>query len=92
MIPSGTDPEQLAVSSDGTLLFIANEDAAQVSVVKTAAGEVVTTVKVGPEPEGVDLRPDGKVVYVTSEENSEVFVIDAVEPKLITTFAVGPRS
>ena len=91
VIPSGTDPEQLAISQDGKLLFIANEDAAQVSVVQATDGAVVTTIKVGAEPEGVDLRPDGKVVYVTSEENSEVFVIDAVEPKLITKFAVGPR-
>jgi YVTN family beta-propeller protein len=91
VIPSGTDPEQLAVSSDGTRLFIANEDAAQVSVVQAADGKVITTIKVGGEPEGVDLRPDGKVVYVTSEEDNAVFAIDAVEPKLIAKIDVGPR-
>ena len=91
ILPGGSDPEQLAVSADGTWLFVANEDVAQASVIDAATGKTLYTVKVGGEPEGVNLRPDGKVVYVTSEEDGEVFVLDAVAPKLITKFAVGPR-
>ena len=50
VIPAGTDPEQLAVSKDGSRLFIANEDAATASVVDLASGRVVATVPVGGEP------------------------------------------
>jgi len=36
VIHAGNDPEQLAVSADGTRLYVANEDAAQVSIVDIA--------------------------------------------------------
>ncbi len=91
VIPAGTDPEQLAVSKDGTRLFVANEDASLASTVDVAAGRVVAEVKVGGEPEGVELRPDGAVVYVTSEEDGEVFAIDAVKSTLLGKLSVDPR-
>lgn len=91
VIPAGTDPEQLAISQDGRLLFVANEDAGQASVIEVSNGRLVGTVPVGGEPEGVDLRPDGKVVYVTSEEDNQVAVIDTTSLKLVTTFDAGPR-
>jgi YVTN family beta-propeller protein len=71
-LPGGSDPEQLAVSLDGRRLFVANEDAGEVSVVDVAAGEVIGSIEVGGEPEGVDLSPDGRWVYVTSEEDNQV--------------------
>lgn len=91
VVPGGSDPEQTALSADGTKLFIANEDVGEASVISVADGKVLGTFKVGGEPEGVDLRPDGQVVYVTSEEDSQVAVIDAVGLTLVKTFRVGPR-
>ncbi len=91
VIKAGSDPEQTAVSTDGTRLFVANEDVGEASVVRVEDGMVLGTFKVGGEPEGVDLRPDGRVVYVTSEEDNQVAVIDAVGMKLLKTFEVGPR-
>src|SRR5262249_41377319 len=91
IIHAGADPEQLAVSPDGARLYVANEDAAQVSVVDLATGTVVTTVKIGDEPEGVTIRPDGKVVYVTSEEDGAVFAIDTATNKQVGRIPVGPR-
>jgi YVTN family beta-propeller protein len=90
-IAAGSDPEQTAVSLDGSRLFVANEDVGEVSVVSVSDGKVLASFKVGGEPEGVDLRPDGRVVYVTSEEDSQVAVIDAIDLKLIGTFKVGAR-
>jgi YVTN family beta-propeller protein len=91
VIPAGSDPEQTAVSLDGSRLFVANEDVGELSVVSVADGKVLATFEVGGEPEGVELRPDGRVVYVTSEEDSQVTAIDAVDLKLIKTFKVGAR-
>src|SRR5262249_44611971 len=88
---AGNDPEQLAVSADGTRLYVANEDAAQVSIVDLASGNVVSTVKIGEEPEGVTIRPDGKVVYVTSEEDGAVFAIDTATNKVLKRIPVGHR-
>src|SRR5438552_6718665 len=69
---SGTDPEQVAVSKDGTRVFVANEDAGQLTVIDTADGKVVDMFKVGDEPEGVTVTPDGRQVYVTSEDAGAV--------------------
>lgn len=91
VMPGGSDPEQLAVSHDGKLLFVANEDVAQASVLDSATGKVVTTVMVGEEPEGVNVRPDGKEVYVTSEGDNAVYVIDVAKPRLVKKIDVGPR-
>ena len=91
VIKAGNDPEQLAISADGTRMYVANEDAAQVSVVDVPSGTVVATVKIGEEPEGVTIRPDGKVVYVTSEEDSAVFAIDTATNQVLKRIPVGAR-
>jgi len=91
IIHAGEDPEQLDVSADGARLFVANEDAAQVSVVDLKAGTVVATAKVGAEPEGVSIRPDGRVVYVTSEEDGEVAAIDTTTYAVLKKIPVGDR-
>src|SRR6266851_3271869 len=91
IIHAGNDPEQLAISADGTRLYVANEDAATVSVVDVASGAVVASVKIGEEPEGVTIRPDGRVVYVTSEGDGAVFAIDTQTNTLLKRIPVGPR-
>src|SRR5471032_2604426 len=64
VMTSGTDPEQVAVSLDGTRVFVANEDAGQLTVIDTDSGKIVDTFKVGDEPEGVSVHPNGTIVYV----------------------------
>jgi YVTN family beta-propeller protein len=91
VIHAGNDPEQVDISLDGSRLYVANEDTAQVSVVDVKTGSIVATAKVGAEPEGVTLRPDGKVVYVTSEEDGDVAAIDTATNKVLTRIPVGHR-
>ena len=50
VIRGGSDPEQLAVSADGTHLFVANEDVGEASVIAVEDGKVLATFKVGGEP------------------------------------------
>ena len=45
VLQSGTDPEQVAVSRDGQRLFVANEDAAQLSVIDVATARVLETFR-----------------------------------------------
>ena len=90
-LPAGSDPEQFAVSPDGTRLFISNEDVGTASVLNIATKKVEKILPVHKEPEGVGLRPDGKVFYVTCETDGEIFVADAIGFKMITHFNVGGR-
>ncbi|OLC41396.1 MAG: hypothetical protein AUH43_24550, partial [Acidobacteria bacterium 13_1_40CM_65_14] len=91
VIHAGNDPEQLDISADGKRMYVANEDAAQVSIVDLESGTVVATVKMGDEPEGVTIRPDGKVVYVTSEDEGAVYAIDTDTNKVLKKIPVGHR-
>jgi YVTN family beta-propeller protein len=90
-LPSGSDPEEFAVSKDGARLYISNEDVATASVVNVADGKVEKIVRVKKEPEGVALSPDGRFLYVTCETGGEVVVIDAARYKVVAEIAVGGR-
>ena len=68
---AGTDPEQFALSTDGTRCYIANEDAGTASVTDLKKNQVIATDVVGLEPEGVAVSPDGRWAYVTSESSSK---------------------
>ena len=91
VLPSGTDPEVVAISHDGTRLFVANEDAAKASVVDVATGAILESFSIGEEPEGVAVQPGVERVWVTSEEDGAVFVIDLPTHKVVTSVPVGPR-
>jgi YVTN family beta-propeller protein len=93
-LTSGQDPESFDVSLDGKLLYISNEETAELSFLDLAAGKIVQQVPVAGEPEGVTLRPDGKVVYVTCEADRVVVAVDAHSRKEIARIPTGlrPRS
>src|SRR3954470_11613232 len=88
---SGTDPEQVAISKDGSRVFVANEDAGQLTVIDSATGATLDMFKVGDEPEGVTVSPDGNHVYVTSEDEGAVFVVDLAAKEVVKSIKVGPR-
>src|SRR5205085_4614981 len=60
-IQVGSDPEQMALSQDGSMLFVSNEDVGTASVVDVASAKVEHIIPTSKEPEGVGLRPDGKI-------------------------------
>src|SRR5262245_48251153 len=88
---SGQDPESFDLSRDGKMLYVSNEDAAQLSVLDLGGGSVTGKLVVGGEPEGVTLRPDGKAVYVTSEEDNQVVAIDTKKLAVVGRIPTGPR-
>src|SRR5215475_1780316 len=90
-IQVGSDPEQLALSADGTRLYVSNEDVGTASVVNIGTGKVEHIIPVSREPEGVTTSPDGKFFYVTCETEGEIFAIGTGNYKAITHFNVGGR-
>lgn len=92
VIEGGSDPENFAVSRDGTTLIVSNEDISSASFIDVATGKLVQTIAVsGGEPEGVTLAPEGKLVYVTTEADGGISVIDVAARKLLKSFKVGRR-
>ncbi|HSD75438.1 MAG TPA: cytochrome D1 domain-containing protein [Steroidobacteraceae bacterium] len=91
LLKAGSDPEQFDLSSDGQLLFVANEDTGQTTVLDVKNGAIKAQITVGREPEGVSVSPDGKWVLVTNESDNAVSVIDAHTFKVVRSVTVGKR-
>jgi YVTN family beta-propeller protein len=90
---AGVDPEQFAIAPDGSILYVANEDAATLSLVRAADGRIERVVPMGDEPEGVGVAPGGREVVATCEGYGDVFVLDAAGIPLARLVVPGrPRS
>ncbi|HWE44015.1 MAG TPA: cytochrome D1 domain-containing protein [Gemmatimonadaceae bacterium] len=90
-IEAGTDPEQLAVSTDGRRIFAANEDAGTATVIDLRTRKTLSSAVVGIEPEGVAASPDGRWVYVTAETSNSVSMVDARTAKVVGNVLVDVR-
>ena len=91
VLPSGLDPEQFDVNWTTGLMYVANENANQTSILNVEKGEIIATVATGLEPEGVRVSPDGKVAYVTGEVASDITVIDTATGSMKSKIKVGLR-
>jgi YVTN family beta-propeller protein len=87
----GSDPEQFAISKEGNLAFIANEDDASALIVDLGSGFSRGKVKVSEEPEGVGVNPKTGEVYVTCEEKGEVFAFAPYEQRVTAKIDTGGR-
>lgn len=90
-LPGGTDPETLALAPDGRTVYVANEDAMQLSAIDALSGRLRASVRIGVEPEGVAVRPDGKLVYVACEGSGVVYAIDAMTLAVVAKIPTGSR-
>jgi YVTN family beta-propeller protein len=88
---SGIDPETFAVSHDGRILYVSNEDSGQLTALDLGKGTPIATVSVGSEPEGVAVSHDDKVVYVTCETSNALYVLDAHAMKVLAQIPSGKR-
>src|SRR5258705_11910351 len=66
-IPVGTEPEGVAVSPDGRLVYVTAETTHTISVIDTAALKRVATILGGSRPRESAFTPDGQRAFVTAE-------------------------
>ena len=90
-LQSGADPEAFALSHDGRMLYVSNEDAGKLSAVDLVKGSVRATVAVGSEPEGVAVSRDDRIVYVTCETANSIYVVDARDMKVLAQIPTEKR-
>jgi len=88
---AGSDPEEFALSKDGTQIYISNEDVKTASVINIATAKVEHIIPVGQEPEGVSTTPDGASFYVTCEAGGDVYVIETTHYTITAHFKVNVR-
>jgi len=66
----------IAVTPDGTMVFVSNSISGSVSVIDAATNSVITTLtspKIGPVPAGLTVSPDGKELWVANSGKTPLF-------------------
>jgi len=90
-ITVGSRPVGLAISADGSRVYVTNSDptANSVSVINTTTNVVIATIPVGTSQGGVILSPDGSKLYVVNTGSNSVLVISTVSNTITQTIPVG---
>ena len=78
-------PRGIAVSLDGSRLFISDQTANALITIDLGKREVVASTALGSSPEAIYLSPDGKWLSAAIEEDDQVLLIDAVSASATPT-------
>jgi len=84
-IDVGIIPKIIAVSPDEKLVFVANWNSYDISVISTESYQVIKTIEVGAIPRGVEFTPDGKYAYVCNFGGSTISKIDINSLEVVST-------
>jgi YVTN family beta-propeller protein len=87
-VPTGGQPERLALSPDGHRAYVVSMHDRSMSVLDVEACEFVKTVPLGELPFNVLASPDGARVYVGVLRAGHVAVIDARSHDVVDTMEV----
>jgi YVTN family beta-propeller protein len=90
-IHTGAGAHGLVVSRNGKLLYVANRNAASVSVVSFRTRKVIRTWHIpgGGSPDMGDVSPDGRVLWLSGRYNAEVYALNTRTGRLIARIPVG---
>jgi YVTN family beta-propeller protein len=83
--PVGALPQRLALSPDGTELYVASEEHG-LEILSVATGTVTIVSVVPAGSVGLALSPDGVQLYVTNPPAGQVHVVDRVTRELVRTY------
>jgi YVTN family beta-propeller protein len=84
-------PSGLAVTPDGSSVYVACQNNGTVAVLSTASNAVVASIPVGTTPIQLAITPNGAQAYVVVRGLNQVAVIDTVSKTVIGTIGVGNR-
>ncbi|QKJ29496.1 beta-propeller fold lactonase family protein [Mucilaginibacter mali] len=76
----GNNPYGVAVSKDGTRVYVSNLNSNTVSVIDGVNNKWITDIPVGQKPMGLDVSPDGTRLYVANSDDQSIYVIDTTDP------------
>lgn len=79
----------IAITPDGSRMYVDNADDASVSVFDTATNVPLVEIPVGMNPIGLAITPDGSRAYVSSAGSDIVSVIAIATNSVIKTIPVG---
>jgi YVTN family beta-propeller protein len=80
-----------AQAASRSLLYVANSQGDDISIIDLATQKVVKTLKVGPIVHGVCAQADGRRAFATIESENSLKVIDTKTNMVTDTIALGGR-
>ena len=87
-LPANDRSSTIAVSPDGQVLAVVNNDARSLTLVEIASSEIIKEIFVGRAPQAVAFDSAGEKIYVTNRLDDTVSVIDLENLSVIDTIAV----
>lgn len=81
-------PANVALSTDGSTLYVVNQGANSVWVINAATHATIAMIPVGSGPYGIAVRPGGAEVWVSNLFSDTVSVISTTSNTVIATFNV----
>ncbi len=88
-IPMAGHPAHLAVTPDGTRLYVSNQFDGNVAVVDTTTRTVTAVIPMGAFPTVIRFTTDGTKAYITNQFSNAVYVVDTATNTVTGTIAVG---
>jgi len=88
-IPISAGLSGVAVSPDGTHVYVSASDLWEVAVINTSTNTVSTFIIVDQSPYGLCVSPDGSKLYVANYGSGTVTVINTLTNNIITKIPVG---
>ncbi|MGO9750253.1 MAG: YncE family protein [Solirubrobacteraceae bacterium] len=88
-IGAGETPVALAVTPDGSRLYIADGGSNQICVVNTATNKIVGTIAVGFLPASIAFSPTGKSAYVLNRDSQSISVIDTATMTVTKSYSLA---
>lgn len=83
---SGVD---IAVTPDGSKIYVSNFARDTVSVIHTASNEVTTVIDVGDGPLGLAMSPGGSEMFVANRNSGSLSVVEIARDEVKETIDIG---
>jgi YVTN family beta-propeller protein len=81
-IAVGQDPRALAITPDGTTIYVTNYQSGTVTPIRTATNTALAPIRVGGNPWAIAIAPTGKTAYVADTQPGTVTPIRPPPPPL----------
>lgn len=65
----------IAVTPDGSRLFVANTNNNSISIINTTSYKVIDTVNTGKSPYGIAISPDGLYAYISNSGSQNISIL-----------------
>ncbi|MDP6040008.1 MAG: hypothetical protein QGG64_15760, partial [Candidatus Latescibacteria bacterium] len=86
-------PSGIAISPDGTRLYVAHGDGADaVSIIDTAIPALIDSIPVGPAVNRLAIAPDGKTLYLNNSRSGRLLKVDTTTKTITDSLTLGQAS